>query len=82
VLASDTSAEAEALQVKAWRAMTPTQIARLVDDLSSAARALALAGLRERHPAATELELVARLAEITLGPELAGRVYPILARRP
>ena len=62
--------------------MTPAQIARLVDDLASAARALALAGLRERYSAATELELVARLAEITLGPELAHRVYPSLARQP
>jgi hypothetical protein len=82
VLAGDTAAHAEALQVRAWRAMSPAQIARLVDDLSSAVRALALAGLRERHPAATEPELVARLAEITLGAELAHRAYPTLTRRP
>jgi hypothetical protein len=82
VLASDTAAHAEALQVRAWRNMTPAQIARLVDDLSSATRALALAGLRERHPDATEPELVARLAAITLGPELAHRIYPTLMRRP
>ena len=82
VLASDTSAEAEARQVRAWQAMSTAEIARLVDDLSSTARVLTLAGLRERHPAASEQELVARLAEITLGPELARRVYPILTRRP
>ena len=82
VLAGDTSPEAEALQVRAWRAMTAAQIARLVDDLSSTARALSLAGLRERHPDADERELVARLAEITLGPELAHRVYPMLTGRP
>jgi hypothetical protein len=79
VLSSDTTAAAEAVQVRAWRAMAPADIARLVDELSSMTRALAIAGLRERYPDASEPELVARLAEITLGRELALRVYPFLA---
>ena len=79
VLASDTTAAAEAVQVRAWRAMAPADIARLVNELSSMTRALAMAGLRERYPDAPEPELVARLAEITLGRELAIRVYPFLA---
>ena len=82
ILASDTSAEAEAIQVRAWRAMAPADIARIVDELSSMTRALAMAGLRERYPNASERELVARLAEITLGRDLACRVYPCLASAP
>jgi hypothetical protein len=76
VLTTDTSAEAEAVQVRAWRAMSPSDILRLVDDLSSTVRTLSLAGLRQRYPDASQPELMARLAEITLGPELARRVYP------
>jgi hypothetical protein len=80
VLTSDTSAEAEAVQVRAWQAMSPEELLRVVDDLSTTARALSLAGLRQRHPDAPEQELIARLAAITLGPDLARRVYPFLDR--
>ena len=82
ILSSDTSAAAEAIQVRAWRSMAPADIARIVDELSSMTRALAMAGLRERYPEASEPELVARLAEVTLGRELACRVYPFLAAAP
>ena len=78
VLSSDTSAAAEAIQVRAWRAMAPADIARIIDELSSLTRALAIAGLRERYPNASESEVVARLAEITLGRDLARRVYRAL----
>jgi hypothetical protein len=81
VLSGDTDATAEALQVRAWQAMAPDDIARLVDDLSSLARQLALAGLRQRYPDASDVELVARLAVTTLGPELAHRIYPLLTDR-
>ena len=37
---------------------------------------MALAGLRRRHPGASESEIVARFALLTLGPSLAHRVYP------
>jgi hypothetical protein len=53
VLSSDTSAAAEAVQVRAWRSMSSREIAALVDDLSSAARAIALARIRSRRPGAT-----------------------------
>jgi hypothetical protein len=38
-------------------------------------RRLALAGLRERFPNASESELRRRLATLLLGPELAAKVY-------
>jgi len=37
---------------------------------------MALRGVRARHPEAPEHALAALLAEVTLGPELARRVYP------
>lgn len=81
ILSGDTSPEAERVQIDTWRGMTTVQRARLIADASRAIRVLALAGLRTRHPAAGERELIARLAEITLGKLLAARVYPELERR-
>jgi hypothetical protein len=43
--------------------------------LTIAARRLALAGLRHRHPDASTDELQRRLADLLLGDELAARVY-------
>ena len=81
-LSQDTSAETEARQIQRWRDMSPTQKAALVSALSRNARDLALAGIRLRHPAASERECFLRLAALTLGVELARRVYPELADLP
>ena len=78
-LTSDTSPEIEARQVRAWRAMSPAQKAQLISTLSRAARELALAGVRQRHPDASPREQFLRLAVVTLGPELARDAYPDLA---
>ena len=43
--------------------------------MSSTVRALSLAGLRARHPEASEAELRRRFADIHLGPKLAAEVY-------
>lgn len=43
--------------------------------MSQSVRLLALAGLRQRHPAAGPAELRRRLADLLLGPELAARAY-------
>ena len=77
-LSTDTSADAEARQIAIWRALSSVQIAELVGGASRAIRALAFAGLRARHPGASDSELLARYARLTLGPELAARVYPEL----
>ncbi len=42
---------------------------------NAAARELALAGLRERHPGESESQLRRRLADLWLGPELAKKAY-------
>ena len=78
MLSADTTRHAERLQVNAWRSMSSVQRAQLVAGAARAVRVIALAGLRQRHPDASESEIVARLALLTLGPSLAGRVYPHL----
>jgi hypothetical protein len=80
VLARDTDAAVEARQIAVWRQMSPAEIAALVAGASRAVRALALAGLRARHHAASERELVARFAALTMGRDLARRAYPELDR--
>jgi hypothetical protein len=80
VLSRDTSRDAEQMQIQAWRAMTTVEIAGLVACASRSIRALSLAGIRDRHPGDSEEMIVARYAEITLGRDLARRVYPILQR--
>ena len=82
VLSSDTTGQAERLQVIAWRSMTSVQRAQLVAGAARAVRTMALAGLRQRHPGASESEIVARLALLTLGPALAHGVYPQLIDLP
>ncbi|HKI94089.1 MAG TPA: hypothetical protein VJ992_02245 [Gemmatimonadales bacterium] len=44
-------------------------------DLTRAANLVAVAGLRTRFPAASEDELLLRLAALRLGPELVERAY-------
>ena len=75
-LAADTSADVEERQILAWRQMSPADKAALVAGLTNATIVLARAGLRERHPGASDRELFLRLAILTLGRELAGRAYP------
>ncbi|HVL66787.1 MAG TPA: hypothetical protein VM364_05940 [Vicinamibacterales bacterium] len=73
---SDSSADAERIQIDAWRALTTVERAALIAGASRAVREMALRGVRARHPEAPEHALAALLAEVTLGPELARRVYP------
>ncbi|MGH7713949.1 MAG: hypothetical protein ACREOG_21900 [Gemmatimonadaceae bacterium] len=58
----DTTMAAERMRVAAIRAQTPAERLRHAIDLSEAARKLALAGLRTRYPALSDLEIVALYA--------------------
>jgi hypothetical protein len=60
--------------------MSPLRKLGLVGDLTVTTRELCLAGIRMRHPGATEREGVVRMALIVLGRELAVRAYPEAAR--
>jgi hypothetical protein len=74
-LSSDTSLEAERLQVRGLRQMLPWRKLALVGEMNQTVRALALAGLRQRYPADTPAMRRRRLADLLLGSELAARAY-------
>lgn len=76
VLSADSSVAVERLQIDAWRRMSPLHKARTVDGLTRTAQALALAGIRHRHPGASERECFLRLAVLKLGGEATMRLYP------
>jgi hypothetical protein len=76
LLSSDTSAEAEAEQLRIWRALSAVERAELIRAACHGARTLAFAGLAERFPEANDAELLRRYAELTLGEALAEKVYP------
>jgi hypothetical protein len=72
---SDTTPEAERVQIQILRSMPSWERFKLINDMIVTSRKLALAGLRERFPNASEQELRRRLATLLLGSELAARVY-------
>lgn len=72
---SDTSPGARAVQTDLFRRMAPSEKARQVQQLTAAASAYALAGLRTRHPAEDERTLLLRLAVLRLGPDAVARAY-------
>jgi putative SOS response-associated peptidase YedK len=76
VLASDTSPEAQRIQVALWRRMSPIEKAQTVGRISRNVRQLSLAGIRQRHPLASERECEMRFAILTLGRTLASKAYP------
>ena len=71
----DTSPEAEEVLLALMRQTPPWRKMELLDRLNAMARELALAGLRQRHPTASEAELRRRLADLLLGSELACKAY-------
>lgn len=58
--------------------MTPRGELTVVVETNAAVRDLAMAGVRDRYPHASPREQFLRLAQITLGDELAGAAYPEL----
>jgi hypothetical protein len=72
---TDTHPEMEALQVRLLRSAPPWQKMKMLAGLNASARELAMAGLRKRFPNDSEAALRRRLADLLLGPELAGKLY-------
>lgn len=79
ILSGDTAAEVERRQIERWRRMTPAEKWALVRQLNTAVLDLARAGIRQRHPGASDRGCELRLRRLTLGPELALKVYPEIA---
>ena len=74
-LAADTHPEAERVLIELWRNATPASKMAMVLSANRTARALALAGLRERYPGESPARQQRRLADLWLGPDLAARAY-------
>ena len=79
-LALDTPQDVEERQIERWRTMSAADKAAIVSGLTRAAYALAMAGIRLRHPEASPREQFLRLALVTLGHDLARQAYPDLDR--
>lgn len=78
---SDTSADAERVQLRILREMPPWRRLAQVDGLWAVTTGLAMADLRRQHPAATGPELRALLSErVRLAwhgePQRDGHAYP------
>ena len=71
----DTSPEAWQVFIELQRQMSPSEKLRRTLDYSDSMRRATAAGLRQRYPQASEREIFLRLAQITLGDELAEKVY-------
>ena len=72
---SDTTPEADAVRFERYARMSPAEKAGRLADLTRAAGALALAGLRARYPGAPDAELLLRLTVLRLGAETVRRAY-------
>ena len=74
-LYSDTHPKMEALQIKLLREVPAWRKMEMLAQLNASAQILALSGLRQRHPNASEIELRRRMAGLLLGEEIAQKVY-------
>jgi hypothetical protein len=74
-LSADTDPRIEKIQIEIIRRMPPWKKLTLVDDLNETVKALAISGLKQRHPNASPEQIRRMLAELMLGAELAGKVY-------
>lgn len=74
-LSPDTDAESERVQLEILRRMPAWRKVALIEEANRLSRSLALAGLRERHPGASQEEIHRRLMGLLLGEELACLVY-------
>ena len=72
---ADTSEHVERMLFAAYREMTVAEKLRRVAELNRACHVVALMGLRERYPGASEQELGLRLGILRLGRDLMRKVY-------
>jgi hypothetical protein len=76
ILSADTTPEMERRQVEFWRGLSPAERLRLAGDASRAVMNLSLAGVRRRHPHASERECFLRAVAIRIGADNVRRIYP------
>ncbi|MBZ5583838.1 MAG: hypothetical protein LAQ30_16840 [Acidobacteriia bacterium] len=71
----DTSPEAWKIYLDIQRRMTPAEKIRRVFERSQSARKLKEAALRQKHPTASDREILLRRVRSELGADLFQRVY-------
>lgn len=72
---ADTHPEVERMLIERWRGMSAGEKLRIVDELTMAARAMAMAGLRSQYPNEGEESIRLRLAERILGRDTVLQAY-------
>jgi hypothetical protein len=72
---ADTSPEAWQVWLDLVRKMTPAERLQRTLELSNTVRELAIAGIREQHPNASEREIFLLFAQRQLGDDLFQKVY-------
>lgn len=74
--ARDTSVEADAVQIDAYRRMTPGARLRVALELTELSRRLVSAGVRRRHPEYSDEEVRLAAIRLWLGEALYRQAYP------
>ena len=72
----DTTDDARDAQRDAYRRLGGPARVEIVFRLNALVRQTAMAGIRRRHPAYTERDVIAAYRRLTLGDELVRQVYP------
>jgi hypothetical protein len=75
ILSRDTDPEIEKMQIEGLRQMPTWRKLAMVSSMNRMVRTLALSGLRERYADDTPAQRRRRLADLLLGPELAGAAF-------
>lgn len=78
---TDTSHDAERLQLEMFRRMSPTERIRKVCQLSTTLRRMALEAIERRHPGLDEREKRLRFIEISYGKALSDAVRQYLQKQ-
>ena len=74
--ATDTSPEADAVQVEAYRKMGGAGRVQVMFRLNEMVRRAAMAGIRRRHPEYNDADVLLALAELLYGEDLVRRAWP------
>jgi len=72
---NDTDIKAERIYLKLLKESPPWRKAAMVDSLTQACQELAIAGIRRRHPNASEKEIRMRAASLWLDRNLMVRIF-------
>jgi hypothetical protein len=72
---SDTHPDIERIQIELMRRAPVWRRLDLLGQLNQTLKTLAISGLRQRYPQASQTELQRRLADMILGEELAAKAY-------